>query len=586
MSNREPVQIVELDMDFCSLTYGTSPCLAVLGTTGVRKCYNTFATCQSKPEFTKSVKTLKFISPRVNAPKGETYFPTLMGVSAFSSTVNIAGSDDKLGFLGKRATVSVKFTDFPYGDTLTDNYVAGRKDGTAQTDEGGYDPKDRGTFFTKLKARWPYYAGRPMRVIDGYIDGGVLTNTQTRHFIITSMSGPDDNGNVTFEGKDILALADDKKATCPKASRGKLGAAIAVSGGSFDLTPAGIGSEYAASGFATIGSEVVAFTRSGDTITLTQRGAKGTVAATHAINDSFQEVYDVDDQRIDDVIYDLLVNYANVDPAFIDTAAWDAEITKWMDSTLLTTTITKPVGVTTLVGELAVLGISIWWDEVGQKIGLLATHPPEVAPVKVSDRNNILAIEQEDRDEDRLTQVHFYSKQTDPTKDVKDKSNYNQIIVTIDSTAESVNAYDDTRIREVFCRWVNTGAESILRALSVRLLKRFNSAPIHYSLTLDAKDRDISLTDVLLLNSRIVTDETGKPIPKQVQVIKRSESKSGHEIQLTVQSFQYDGKYGKIMENGSPVYSLATAEQKLLGGYIVNEVTLRFPDGGLPYSLI
>ena len=45
--NRELLQIVELDVSRCGLTYGSNPCIAALGTTGVRKCYNTYATCQN-----------------------------------------------------------------------------------------------------------------------------------------------------------------------------------------------------------------------------------------------------------------------------------------------------------------------------------------------------------------------------------------------------------------------------------------------------------------------------------------------------------------------------------------------------------
>lgn len=50
-TGRERLQIVEIDVDYCPLTYGTTPCGAVLGTDGVRKCYNTYATCQNVTNF-------------------------------------------------------------------------------------------------------------------------------------------------------------------------------------------------------------------------------------------------------------------------------------------------------------------------------------------------------------------------------------------------------------------------------------------------------------------------------------------------------------------------------------------------------
>jgi len=590
MANREPIQYVEVDVDYCSQTYGTSPCLAVLGTTGTRKCFNTYGTCQYKSAFTKTTKTLTFVNNRANLPKDLLAYPVLeeRGVSAFSSTVNIAGSDPRMSAFGRRATVSVNLQDFVDDDIGFDKYQTQRVSGAAQSSAVGYNPVDYGTFFTRLKARWPYYAGRPLRVIDGFVDGGVLTIDQTRHFIITNIAGPDSNGKVTIEGKDILALADDKKALAPKPSRGKIDTDLDLVATSFSLTPSGIGSEYPSSGYATIGSEVVSYTRSSDAITLTGRGLKGTVAATHSIGDSFQEAINLEGARIDDTIYNFLVNYAKVPSTFCPLVAeWEPEITRWMSSVLLDTVITKPTGVAQLLGELADLGISIWWDDVNQKVEILANHPVgDAAITDISDRNNIKKIEQEDQDEDRITQIHFYTKQSDPTKDYKDKSNYDQIQVIVDTDAEGTNAYNDTKVREVFCRWLNNGADAVVRVQALRLLQRFNTPPVHYTITLDSQDRALGLTDVLRLDSRIATDDAGIPVLKLLQVFRKEETRSGHELKVSAQAFIYAGRYGYIMPNGSPVYGSATQTQKDTGAFFVNGGTLVFPDGTGPYVFI
>jgi hypothetical protein len=47
----ERVLFVEIDQPFCTRTYGTAPCTAVLGTTGANKCYNTRKTCQSPANY-------------------------------------------------------------------------------------------------------------------------------------------------------------------------------------------------------------------------------------------------------------------------------------------------------------------------------------------------------------------------------------------------------------------------------------------------------------------------------------------------------------------------------------------------------
>lgn len=589
MANREPIQYVEVDVDYCSLTYATSPCLAVLGTTGTRKCFNTYGTCQYKSAFTQTTKTLTFINNRANLPIGLQAYPVLeeKGIKAFSSTVNIAGSDPRMSAFGRRATVSVNLRDFVDSDTGFDKYQTQRVSGAAQSSGIGYNPKDYGTFFTKLKARWPYYAGRSLRVVDAFVDDGVLTVDQTRHFIITDIAGPDSEGSVTIEAQDVLSLADDKKALAPAPSKGKLDVEITVDGTSFNLTPAGVGAEYPTSGFATIGSEVVSYTRSTDAITLTGRGLKGTTAAKHSLGDSFQVALNFESARIDDVIYELLVTYANVPSTFCPTTEWATEVDRWMSSVLLDTIIAKPTGVTQLLGELANLGISIWWDDVDQKIKILANHPvgdAEITPI--SDNNNIKAIEQEDRDEDRLTQVHFYVKQSDPTKSYNDKSNYDQIQVLVDTDAESANAYGDTRVREVFCRWLNKGADAVVRVQALRMLQRFNTPPVRYTITLDSKDKGLGLTDVLSLDSRIVTDEAGIPVTKLLQVFRKEETRSGHEIKVSAQAFVYEGRYGYIMANGTPVYGSASQAEKDFGAFLVDGGTLVFSDGTGPYVFI
>lgn len=590
MANREPIQYVEIDVDYCTQTYGSSPCLAALGTTGTKKCFNTYATCQFKSAYVKSAKTLTFVNSRANLPKDLLAYPVLeeRGVSAFSSTVNIAGSDPRMSAFGRRATVAVKLVDFVDDDIGFDKYQTQRVSGAAQSSAVGYNPKDFGTFFTRLKARWPYYAGRPLRVIDGFVDDGVLTIDQTRHFIITNIVGPDSNGKVTIEGKDILALADDKKALAPKPSRGKIDRDLDLVATTFVLTPAGIGSEYPASGVASIGSEVVSYTRSSDTVTLTGRGIKGTVAATHNLGDSFQEAINLEGARIDDTIYDLLVNYAKVDPSFCPkTTEWATEITRWMSSVLLDTVITKPTGVSQLLGELADLGISIWWDDVNQEVKILANHPVGDALITdISDENNIKKIDQEDQDEDRITQIHFYTKQSDPTKDYKDKANYDQIQVIVDTDAEGPNAYNDTKVREVFCRWLNNGADAVVRVQALRLLQRFNTPPVHYTITLDSQDRGLGLTDVLRLDSRIATDDAGLPVQRLLQVYRKEETRSGHELKVSAQAFIYEGRYGYIMANGSPVYGSATQLQKDTGAFFVSGSTLTFADGTGPYVFI
>ena len=218
---RELLQLVEIDIDQCTLTYGSSPCTATLSSSNVRKCYNTFFTCQDTANFNAGTLTLRFAHNQAGLPKGQTVFPALRSVSTNAASINLGGVDRRKGPLGKRARVQVQLQDFAYHDTYTDPYASGRRDGTAQNDEGGYDPETRGTFFGKLRRRFPYYIGRALRVKEGTV-GQDVASMRTRHYVISEWVGPDAQGRVTITAKDVLDLADNDKALCPTPNEGCL----------------------------------------------------------------------------------------------------------------------------------------------------------------------------------------------------------------------------------------------------------------------------------------------------------------------------------------------------------------------------
>lgn len=586
MSNnkREPFEWIEIDLDFCNLTFGNAPCTAALGSNVPAKCFNTFHTCEDQENYDKGTLTYKLVMPRSNYPKGATTFPCLMSVSSRSATANIAGSDDELYPLGRRGTITAQIYDFPYHDRFMDKYQSERISGSAQFSGVGYDPKAFGTFISKLRARNPNYANRPMRHCTGYLDGGVLVTETTRHFILTELTRDTSNNTATIQGKDILKLADNDRAVAPLPSRGQLTVDIDDTElASFDLNPAGIGTEYDASGFAAIGSELVSFTRSGDTVTITERGLNGTDASSHSIDDTFQQTFSVRRNRVDSVVRDLLV-LAGVDLSFIPFTDWQAEVSRWAPTLGLTADIMKPEGVSKLIGELAVLGITIWWDDVDQEIKLLINHPVDLDAIKaITDTANVIESSLEDRDKDRLTEVAFNLVQRDPSGGVSE-DNFLRSQYIIDGESKLAVSYGDTRIKEIFCRWLNHGDLASARILSIRLLNRFKALPVRYEVTVDYRD-DVAIADVVSLTSDVITSPTGIPEEQLTQVIKREDIEAGHKLRMTLQRFQFDQRYAYFTENTRPVYTSSTDAQKERGAYWVG-VTELFGDGGDAYRFV
>lgn len=580
---RKIVNIVEIDLDTCTRTWGQGACGASF-TPGVgNKCFNTFPTCTFKQAYNKSIKTLRFIEPSY-ARKGGNYIPCLKSVGGYEQEVNIAGFAPNIGSLGRRASVNVNLIDFTDRGVDTDKYWSERMSGAAQSSGQGYDPLDYGTFFSKLKARNTNYAGRPLRVIQAhYADDGSLVYDKVRAYVMSEIRGPDNDGNVTIVAKDILSLADNKKALCPKPSRGRLRQDINATQTGVSLDPPGIGgAEYPASGWVTVGNEIMQFTRSGDELTLS-RGTNGTQATSHSANDSVQLAYRVNNADAYAVIRDLLRNYANIPLSQIDWQGFATEFSRWGAGLQLSAIICKPENVSTLIGEINQLGITVWWDEVEQLIRLKLNHPPEEIPVTWNDRDNIISIKQEDNDDERATRVSLWSVQIDPTKGLS-QDNFLRNYISIYVDGESPDFYNESRTKTIYTRWLNHGADATAKVVTGRLLNRYKIAPITYTVTVDSKD-DPSLTDVVSLDSYLTSDPTGRPFERLTQVFYRKDDRSGSSVTVKLQRFQFDARYGSITENSRPRYNASNEEQKRKGTYIVGP-SLKFSDGRDAYQIV
>lgn len=248
--NRLALTYFEIDIDTCSLTYGSAPCTASIPTTGDRKCFNSLKTCQDRTNFATSSTTLRFAIDCDYLPKDIDCIPNIVGVSFTPSTISL-GED-----LGQRASLSVTFRDHPHSDTGAgfDNYLSSRS----------YNPYSQGTFWGKFRARHPFVRGRACRWITGYV-GQTLAQMETRHFIMDSFSGPSPKGQFTITAKDILKLADDDRSQAPALSNGSILADINSAASSLTLTPNNIYTEYAPSGYVAVGGkEIMAYTRGVD----------------------------------------------------------------------------------------------------------------------------------------------------------------------------------------------------------------------------------------------------------------------------------------------------------------------------------
>ncbi|AIM40726.1 tail fiber protein [Idiomarinaceae phage 1N2-2] len=498
--DREPITIVEIDMDYCALTFGNAPCTAT--GSGNSKCFNTFRTCQDQQNFTDETFTYRFCTNVSPLPTNLEAFPFLTSATTAPAEIDLRGG------LGTRANASLSFIDPPSTDIGIDKYL----------DERSYIATERGSFWTKWRARNPFYVGRPCRVIKAFIvDGEVdYANAVTRHYVLENVNAG--GGRCSITAKDTLKLASNNRAKAPVSSRGELLADLTASDTEAELQPTGVGSEYPSEGFIRVRSEVMGFTRSGDTLTLT-RGEYNTLPTEHSAGDTAQLCLEYTGELLHTVIEDLLTTYAGVNPAFIPLAEWADEVTSFVPGGL-STLITEPTGVQDLLKELGEqYPHSLYWDERDQLIRLRAVQPPPINAPTYNMDSHLLEGQTSVRDKPdlRISTVIIYFGQFDPTQKLDETRNYSQAYIREDS--DSVVQYGSREIKTIYSRWItNLNKAQAVRACA-RLGRRFADIPRELSWKFDDKDSDLWAGDVARINFRDVTDFTGSALSTDYQVV-------------------------------------------------------------------
>lgn len=591
-AGRRPITIVELDLDYCQNTYGQSPCSAALGVTGASYCFNTRATCQDSANYnailpgsptTRAHKTYRFCTPRADQPANLNAIPSLVSVSTAPTKLEIEGG------LGQRASVTITLQDHTHHDRGIDKYHASRYGGgSLQANAGGdallanlVDELQAipvtlsvehsganlpGTYWGRLRARNPYYLGRVCRVLTGYLtDSGYLAaNFVTRTYLLESISGPDSDGKVQIKAKDPLKLADNERAKAPVASTGRLSGDIAIDATAATLLPAGVGDdEYPASGYVRIGSEVCAYTRSGDDLTLT-RGQFRSTADTHAADELVQYCLRYSDEQFPDIVEDLLLNYAGIPAAYIPTEDWDYQAANFTAN--YSALITEPVGVGVLLRELCEsAGGLCWWDEESTYIRIRSIQQPESDDTVDEDAHIIegsLAVR--DVPELRYSQTWVYSNQRDPTESLNQQRNWLQLQVTSDLEEEGDDKFGQAAIKEVYSRWITSRASAT--SLAELYVNRFGDTPREIAWSMDAKDTTYKTGDVVSLSTRLIQDAAGANAPTAVQITQKVEDEAGHRFRYTGIAFDTvpTPQTGVIInitedENNSNLLSIYTA---------------------------
>lgn len=509
------LEFIEIDIEYCSLKYGELPC----GASGGNPCFNTKGTCQARTTYANELVTLRFAvgAQYLNDSKIDIVAPCVERISYSAGEVSLGEN------LGKRSSLSIEMSDFPYSDTGRgfDKYHASRN----------YDPMKLGTFWGKFRARHPYLRGRALRWIQGDSSQS-LDQMEVRHFVIDNFDGPDLNGRFSITAKDILKLADNDRVKVPLASRGFLLGDITETQTVFNIGPAGIGNlEYPSSGIINIaGREICSFTRVNDQFTIV-RGSEGTAPSTHKAQDRVQicKAYEGEDPA--DIIADLLINYANIPSEFIPLEDWRAETSAFYRRRN-TRIIPDPVGVSKVVSELIQqVGLMVWWDENTKLIRLKVLRSIDTDALIYDDKNTLVgSFRQKENPGDRVSQVITYFGARSPLVSSTEPTSYHSLQYDVNLQAE--DDYGDSIVKTVHGTWIPQFGRPVARRLNEIFMGRFVNPPREFQFSAFRQEFVIPplAGDGYRLYSRVLQSATGGELGIPVQVTRVVPKPEGFDV--------------------------------------------------------
>jgi hypothetical protein len=584
---RNAQKLIRIRAKKCSLLNGVAPC------TASELCYNTRGTCRDLANISEGFQYLWFCEPSQTLPQvpvTDLIFPVLQSVSTRPAELNPSFRFSDFDALGKRGELNITLSDFLHHDRGIDPYFDSRT------------REPQGTFWTRWLARNPYYAGFLVDVFD-YIDGNsILEETYEIEKISNNSSGI-----VTIKALDVLRKGLERQA--PDLSTAVILQNVNASQTTITVSDA---SQFGDSGVIEIGNELMDYTRSGSVLTVV-RASYGTEAKTHSADDVVQDCLVYADAKVTDIIYDLLVNRGGVSADFIDLTTWQTDEELWMGGVRLSRVVAKPTKIKKLISEICEQTLAmIWFSQLDQKIKFRPIQPG-ITKTTLNDDENIVdsGVSINRDDEKRVNVVRVSFAKINPLLS-DEPQNFSRATVTIASADVLARYGNELRYRDVFANWLPASQSAQAFILGSLILQESIDQLTATTFTLEYKDSDIDLGDVVVLNTRDLVDEDGAPVDQAALVVMREEVQKGlmykyrvvlsqyanirfgvispdeFDFDLDAREGDYDGEDSTLDYDLDflPPYSWPfwTAEERVKYVFL-SDGDLPFFDGRLPYQL-
>ena len=287
---------------------------------------------------------------------GIDHFPNLGKVTSNTPEIDPGKS------IGFRATATATIQDFICND--------------AYSLPSPYDDRRIvGSHFLKLLAR-NHVKNRRVRVLRGLDPLNYSeSNTTIENYIIDSISFPSENGQVSIKMVDELILAESIKTKLPTISKGVLTTATTPTDTTLAFSST-VTDEYgatSATGYIAIEKEVMSYTVDSSTAMTITRGAFGTEAVRHEVDETMQKCIVFDNVNIIDIITQIITDHTDIPASYIPTADFAALKTGDLALYNLTRVIYKQTDVKKVLNELIQLaGLSVYVDIVKSQLTIVS----------------------------------------------------------------------------------------------------------------------------------------------------------------------------------------------------------------------
>ena len=445
--------------------------------------------------------------------------------------LSVGGTNENISALGARDELNIEWHDHPYSDLLVDPYI----------DQRPYIPEEQGTFWGKWLARNVYKEGQAIRYVSGYeFPNGGFERTNVYNYVLEKINGPSSSGRVTGRAFDILQQLQADKAVYPQPSTGRLAAAIGTGASSMTLDPVGIGDdEYPAAFRCRVGGEGFDVTRSGDDLTIAQRGLYGGLES-HEQDDTVQIVARFESVRIHDAAETIITGALPSLAGNIPKDRWDGLAEDFLPR-LYSADITEPTGVEDLLAELTTTAPIYFYADVRTNfIELGVIREPSQVSTALTEGAELIAgsVDLKEYPKERVDEVWVYYRIRNAAEDVDDLENYSQRFILVNPQEQELRG--QRSIKRIFTRWIEAGARDTAEEIAQAYISRFQSQPIRASFDLDARQGDIWLGDVATIISRQKQTVTGEPRSDlSYQIIQAHEPEPGHAFQYIAQSYEF-----------------------------------------------